>query len=117
MLESALNKKRIVGLAILAILLTLFLLFNRIPKLDTVRADLDGVSSPTAECFQGFCIEADGDSSMLSKWWSFSATYMRLVAAGPTSEVFTPENLRKTYGGKLALLDQVGHRMTLSGDE
>lgn len=37
---------------------------------------------------------------------------MRLVAAGPTREVFTPENLRNTYGGKLALLDQVGHRMT-----
>jgi manganese/zinc/iron transport system ATP- binding protein len=40
---------------------------------------------------------------------------MRLVAAGPTSEVFTSENLKKTYGGKLALLDQVGHAMTLVG--
>jgi manganese/zinc/iron transport system ATP- binding protein len=40
---------------------------------------------------------------------------MRLVAAGPTAEVFTPENLRKTYGGKLALLDQVGHQMRLTG--
>lgn len=38
---------------------------------------------------------------------------MRLVATGPTSEVFTRDNLRKTYGGKLALLDQVGHQMTL----
>ena len=38
---------------------------------------------------------------------------MRLVAAGPTSEGFTPENLRKTYGGKLSLLDQVSHQMTL----
>ena len=38
---------------------------------------------------------------------------MRLVAAGPTDEVFTRDNLRKTYGGRLALLDQVGHRMTL----
>ena len=84
MLGSALNKKRIVGLALLSILLALFLLFNRIPKLDTVRADLDGVSSPAAECFQGFCIEADGDSSLLSRWWSFSVTYMRLVAAGMT---------------------------------
>src|SRR5690606_18969196 len=36
---------------------------------------------------------------------------MRLVAAGPVRDVFTPENLRRTYGGKLALLDQVGHRM------
>ncbi len=42
---------------------------------------------------------------------------MRLVAAGPTEEVFTPENLRKTYGGKLALLDQVGHRMTIGGGD
>ncbi|HMC09645.1 MAG TPA: metal ABC transporter ATP-binding protein [Pirellulaceae bacterium] len=30
---------------------------------------------------------------------------VRLVAAGPTALVFTPENLRKTYGGRLALLD------------
>ncbi len=38
---------------------------------------------------------------------------MRLVATGPTEKVFTSENLRKTYGGKLPLLDQVGHRMTM----
>jgi len=38
---------------------------------------------------------------------------MRMVATGPIADVFTPENLRATYGGKLALLDQVGHRMTL----
>jgi manganese/zinc/iron transport system ATP- binding protein len=38
---------------------------------------------------------------------------MRLVAAGPTKEVFTPDNLRHTYGGKLALLDQVGHQIAL----
>jgi manganese/zinc/iron transport system ATP- binding protein len=42
---------------------------------------------------------------------------MRLVATGPTPDVFTRENLRKTYGGKLALLDQVGHRMTLGDGE
>ncbi|HEY5311126.1 MAG TPA: manganese ABC transporter ATP-binding protein, partial [Pirellulales bacterium] len=29
----------------------------------------------------------------------------RLVAAGPTPETFTPENIRKTYGGRLPLLD------------
>jgi len=33
---------------------------------------------------------------------------VRLVAAGPRAKVFTPENLRKTYGGRLALLDTVG---------
>ena len=32
---------------------------------------------------------------------------MRVVAAGPTSEVFTEENLRKTYGGRLTMLDTV----------
>ena len=31
---------------------------------------------------------------------------MRVVAAGPTSEVFTRENLHKTYGGRLTLLDE-----------
>jgi manganese/zinc/iron transport system ATP- binding protein len=30
---------------------------------------------------------------------------VRLVAAGPTAAAFTPDNLRKTYGGRLALLD------------
>jgi manganese/zinc/iron transport system ATP- binding protein len=30
---------------------------------------------------------------------------VRLVAAGPRAVVFTPENLRKTYGGRLAILD------------
>src|SRR5688572_20444573 len=31
---------------------------------------------------------------------------MRVVAHGPTSTTFTPENLHKTYGGKLTLLSQ-----------
>ena len=31
---------------------------------------------------------------------------LRLVAAGPTSEVFTRENLLATYGGRLTILDQ-----------
>ena len=31
---------------------------------------------------------------------------MRVVAAGPVAEVFTPENLRRTYGGRLTLLDR-----------
>lgn len=36
---------------------------------------------------------------------------MRVVAAGPTAEVFTPENLQKTYGGRLTLLDEAAHRL------
>jgi len=31
---------------------------------------------------------------------------MRLVAAGPTDQVFTNANLQKTYGGRLTLLDE-----------
>ncbi|MBM4001384.1 MAG: metal ABC transporter ATP-binding protein [Planctomycetes bacterium] len=42
---------------------------------------------------------------------------MRLVAAGPVEQVFTPQNLRKTYGGRLALLDRVGNRFTFGPGE
>ena len=37
----------------------------------------------------------------------------RLVACGPTAEVFNEINLRKTYGGKLTLLEEVGEAMRL----
>ena len=36
---------------------------------------------------------------------------MRTVAMGPTDEVFTSENLQKTYGGKLTLLDEAAQAM------
>lgn len=36
---------------------------------------------------------------------------MRVVAVGPTSEVFTEENLRKTYGGRLTMLAEIGHKL------
>ncbi len=36
---------------------------------------------------------------------------MRIVAVGPTEEVFTPQNLKKTYGGKLTLLDEAAREM------
>ena len=31
---------------------------------------------------------------------------MRVVVSGTTAQVFTRENLQKTYGGRLTLLDQ-----------
>ncbi|MHC4181130.1 MAG: metal ABC transporter ATP-binding protein [Planctomycetota bacterium] len=31
---------------------------------------------------------------------------MRLIAVGPTKSTFTPENLNKTYGGRLTVLDE-----------
>lgn len=36
---------------------------------------------------------------------------MRIVAHGPTEEVFTPENLHKTYGGRLTLLEEASEAM------
>lgn len=33
---------------------------------------------------------------------------VRLVASGPTAVVFTDDNLRKTYGGRLAILETIG---------
>ncbi len=36
---------------------------------------------------------------------------MRIVATGPTADVFTEENLRQTYGGKLTLLDEAAQAL------
>ncbi len=36
---------------------------------------------------------------------------MRVVAFGPVEEVFTPDNLHKTYGGRLTLLDEATEAM------
>jgi manganese/zinc/iron transport system ATP- binding protein len=36
---------------------------------------------------------------------------MRVVAHGPIGQTFTPENLQKTYGGRLALLDLAAEAM------
>lgn len=36
---------------------------------------------------------------------------MRVVANGPTKEVFTEENLRKTYGGQLTLLTEAANAL------
>lgn len=40
---------------------------------------------------------------------------MRVVAAGETKDIFTPELLRKTYGGRLTLLDSLAHQMATKG--
>lgn len=39
---------------------------------------------------------------------------MRIVAAGPTSSVFTEENLQKTYGGRLTLLTEAAEAIARS---
>jgi manganese/zinc/iron transport system ATP- binding protein len=35
----------------------------------------------------------------------------RLIAAGPTDEVLTQDNLNKTYGGRLSLLNDLTEQM------
>lgn len=40
---------------------------------------------------------------------------MRVVAEGPTATAFTRENLQKTYGGRLTLLDEVTGAMSRQG--
>ena len=101
-----LRKKRIAGLGLLTLLLGLFIGFNRFPKLDIVREDLAAVSGPSAQCFQGFCI--DTGQSLLSRWWEFSVTYMELVApgmifaflvAGLTAAFFFPQGVRLSSSG------------------
>ena len=39
----------------------------------------------------------------------------RVVAAGPTAEIFTSGNLRKTYGGRLTLLDEATQALVNRG--
>ena len=39
---------------------------------------------------------------------------MRVVAFGPTADVFTKDNLHKTYGGKLTLLDEAAEALRKS---
>ena len=101
-----LRKKRIAGLGLLGVLLGLFIGFNRFPKLDIVREDLAAVSGPSAQCFQGFCINTG--QSLLARWWEFSITYMELVTpgmifaflvAGLTASFLFPQGVRLSSSG------------------
>ena len=52
------------------------------------------------------------DLQTISEYFDFLLMLnMRVVAAGPTAEVFNEENLKKTYGGRLTMLDAVGHKL------
>ena len=84
MFSTVLSKKRLVGLLLFAVILALFFSFNRFPKLDTVGGDLDAVTAPEVQCFQGFCIDREPGSTFLSRWWTFTVTYLRLVTVGMT---------------------------------
>ena len=52
------------------------------------------------------------DLATVSRYFDYLVLLnMRIVASGPTSETFTRENLHKTYGGKLNLLDDVAEAL------
>lgn len=52
------------------------------------------------------------DLATVSRYFDYLVLLnMRVVASGPTSETFTRENLHKTYGGKLNLLDDVAEAL------
>ncbi len=58
------------------------------------------------------CLVVHHDLATVSKYYDWVILLnMRVVAAGPTEEVFTTERLRETYGGKLALLDEAGQAL------
>lgn len=53
------------------------------------------------------CLVVHHDLSTVAQYFDWVVLLnMRLVATGPTAETFTPENLQKTYGGRLSLLGQ-----------
>ncbi len=126
MFDTALKKKRVIGIVLLAVILGLFLAFNRIPKLDTVQEDLVAVNAPQTECFQGFCIDREPETGFFQRWWNFSLSYLRLVSLGMTfaflaagiTEVFLfprGEGSRFTGGGLKGVLRgfAVGSSMNL----
>ena len=53
------------------------------------------------------CLVVHHDLATVARYFDWVILLnMRVVASGPTAETFTPENLEKTYGGQLNLLNQ-----------
>jgi len=58
------------------------------------------------------CLVVHHDLATVSQYFDWVVLLnMRVVAAGPTEDVFTRENLKATYGGHLALLDEAGQAL------
>ena len=107
-LETDLKKRRLVGIVVILIALIFFLSLNRFPKIDTINADLAVVSSPSSECFQGFCIDNPERKPFLERWWTFSITYLQnvsigmlfaFVMAGLTEAFLFPPNVAERFTG------------------
>jgi manganese/zinc/iron transport system ATP- binding protein len=60
------------------------------------------------------CLVVHHDLSTVTQYFDHVVLLnMRVVKAGPTGAVFTRENLRATYGGRLALLEEAGQALRL----
>ena len=58
------------------------------------------------------CLVVHHDLATVPQYFDWTVLLnMRVVASGPTAEVFTKENLQKTYGGKLSLLSEAAEEM------
>jgi len=58
------------------------------------------------------CLVVHHDLATVSKYFDWLVLLnMRVVTSGPTKEVFTRENLQKTYGGKLSLLENAAQAL------
>lgn len=58
------------------------------------------------------CLVVHHDLATVTRYFDWLVLLnMRVVAAGPTDEVFTRDNLHKTYGGKLSLLEDVAEAL------
>jgi len=59
------------------------------------------------------CLVVHHDLATVPQYFDWTVLLnMRVVASGPTEEVFTDENLRKTYGGKLTLFSQAAEELS-----
>ncbi|MFW6218098.1 MAG: metal ABC transporter ATP-binding protein [Verrucomicrobiota bacterium] len=62
------------------------------------------------------CLVVHHDLATVPQYFDWTVLLnMRVVAFGPTAEVFTDENLHKTYGGKLTLFSQAAEALSRNG--
>jgi len=58
------------------------------------------------------CLVVHHDLATVARYFDWLVLLnMRVVASGPVSETFTRENLEKTYGGRLSILNDAAHAL------
>lgn len=62
------------------------------------------------------CLVVHHDLATVSRYFDWLVLLnMRVVASGPCKETFTRDNLQKTYGGRLSLLDDAAEALLQAG--